>query len=453
MHWSRVRLVATLLAATFLAGCEGPTATLTPLPSAAAQVATPPPESSVPSPLPPSPSPAAPTEPPATLGPWSPAWTIQAVGPRFDVVWQRVAGADVPVVGIKLVGLRQTETSWAELDGTYGFTYRPSAREGPHLWRSTDLTRWRSAIPRAEWQSRVQAHVVVRGGPGLVALGADDHEDDAPSRPALWLTSDGVAWERVADERVPPVRWLYGHPGGLIAFGADTWASTNGADWNRVGPSPVTASSDVAVVLDVLNSALVFVNGAEEVDDELGRPIRVLRLDPSGRWQDLGEIPGSAGQVEAAVLGPQGLVVLGAATDDPHAVWRSTDALSWQRATRPPRFATFGSGKIAATATGYVIVSAWVYFEGCAGSIGGAQIPETWTSVDGLRWRRVADPGTEDHQELSALIGQGDALIAAGYSWPDSGFEGATPTLWRAEVRVVGDSSAGTSPPDGGGCQ
>jgi hypothetical protein len=448
MHRSRTRLVATLLASSLLVGCESPTATPNPSPSTAAQVEAPPSGSPAPSPHTPSPSAPVPTEPPGTLGPWSPAWAIEAVGPRFDIAWQRVAGADVPVVGIKLEGLHQTSTSWAELDGTYAFAYRPAAGEGPHLWRSTDQTHWRSAIPRAEWQPRVHAHVVVTGGPGFVALGADDRGgNDADSRPALWLSSDGVAWERLADERVPPVRWLYGHSDGLIAFGADTWASTNGVDWSRVGTSPVTPSSDVAVVLDVVNSALVFVNGEE------GTPIRVLRLDPSGRWQDLGEIPGSAGQVEAAVLGPQGLVVLGAATDSPHAVWKSTDALSWQRATRPPRFARFGTGKMATTANGYVIVSAWVYFEGCAGSIGGAQIPETWTSVDGLRWRRVADPGTEDHQELSALIGQGDALIAAGYSWPDSGFEGATPTLWRANVRVVGDGSAGTSPPDGGGCQ
>jgi hypothetical protein len=129
------------------------------------------------------------------------------------------------------------------------------------------------------------------------------------------------------------------------------------------------------------------------------------------------------------------------------AAWRSADGVDWQRATRPPR-----NGHLAATTAGYVVVSARVYFEGCAGSIGGSQIPETWVSSDGLRWRRVADPGTLDHQELAALIGQGDALIAVGTTWPDEGFEGGVPTLWQAQVQTRGDEPVESLPPEGGGC-
>lgn len=443
MHGPARRLTAAMVVTILIAGCDEPSPSTLATPAAVSSPSASPSATATPVP---SPSAAPQATPTPTLAPWSPAWTVQPVAPRFDVVWNQVAGADVPTVGTKLLNVER-DPSWVELNGTYVLTYEPESGSGPHLWHSTDLVHWDPAIPRESWQRRVHAGYVVRGGPGLVALGTDNLAGSgAPTKPAVWLSSDGGAWDRVPDEVVPPVQWLYGGPDGLVAFGAHTWTSTDGIAWHRVGPSPLkfarTTGFHVTTVLDVGNSALVFAAGGFEE----GRLILVHRLDPNGQWQDLGEIPDSTGFSDA-VLGPQGLVVLGSAVGEPRAAWRSVDAIEWQRATRPPRM-----GHLAATASGYVVVSARVYFEGCVGVIGGAQIPETWASADGLRWHRVADAGTQDHQELSALIGQGDALVAAGYTWPDAGFDGAAPTLWRAEIRPRDDAPVGTPVPEGGGC-
>ena len=462
MHRIHARLVATIVAATLIAACDRPSVSPSAVPTSAAHVDASPTTSPVPTRLatsPPTPVPTrlatssptpAPSAPPATLGPWSPTWTIQPVAPRFDVVWIEV-GSDIPAVGSELKYAGQASSSWAELHGTYAFTADQSGA-GPRIWRSTDLLDWRPAIPQVDWLKRVHARQLVRGGPGLIAVGTDQLDGvGTPRKPALWLSSDGGSWQRAPDDAVPAVEWLYGYSGGLIGFGMDTWTSTDGLDWRLVGPSPLRALDAsgyyASTVLDVGGSALVFFDNYE------GRPVQVHRLHPSGQWQKLSEIPDSVGVVEAAVLGPQGLVVIGAATDTLHAIWRSVDAVEWQRATRPPQIGWLASAKLAAIATGYVVVSARIYFEGCVGEVGGSQIPETWASVDGLRWRRVATPGTRDHQELSALIGGGDALIAAGYTWPGSGWEGAMPTLWRAEVRILTDGPAATLPAEGSGCQ
>ena len=336
--------------------------------------------------------------------------------------------------------------SWVELDGTYVLAYATASGAGPSIWHSQDLINWQPGIPLDQWQKRVHAAQVVRGGPGLVALGTDNVEGfGSPTKPALWLSSDGRSWQRAADASVPPVQWLYGGPDGLVAFGTETWTSSDGITWTLVGPSPLPSADwrgDVMSILDAGGSALVFIPNFG--DD---RTIAVFRLDSRGLWQELGRIPGSEGHGGEAVLGPRGIVVV-ATSGEQAAAWRSADGLEWQRATRPPR-----NGPLAATRTGYVVVAARVYFQGCAGSIGGSQIPETWTSSDGLRWHPVRDAGTQDHQELAALIGHGDALVAVGTTWPGTGWEGARRTLWKAEVQVDGgDEPVGSPVPDGGGC-
>lgn len=355
-------------------------------------------------------------------------------------------GADVPAVGRRLTNM--WTPSLVELDGTYVLAYETLSGAGPEIWHSRDLINWQPGIPLDQRQKRVDAAYVVRGGPGVIALGTDNLDGfGTPIKPALWLSSDGRAWQRAADASVPPVRWLYGGPNGLVAFGTDTWTSTDGITWTLVGPSPLPSSDlgargDVMSVVDVGGSALVFI---PHFGDD--RTIAVFRLDSRGLWQDLGRIPGSKDHRGEAVLGPRGIVVV-AGSGERDAAWRSADGLEWQRATRPPR-----NGHLAATRAGYVVVAARVYFEGCAGSVGGSQIPETWTSSNGLRWHPVPDAGTEDHQELAALIGSGDALVAVGTTWPGTGWEGAQRTLWQAEVQFEGgDNPVGSPVPDGGGC-
>jgi len=134
-----------------------------------------------------------------------------------------------------------------------------------------------------------QMNAVLRGGPGLVAVGTDDNGGDVDA--AVWTSTDGRTWTRVSDAEA-----TFGGPGtqrmsALALFGStivaagysDTaagdsnaaiWLSTDGTNWIRQGPvasSPLTGQGRQRVNgLVVLGQKLVAVGSETRALDDQG---------------------------------------------------------------------------------------------------------------------------------------------------------------------------------------
>jgi len=133
-----------------------------------------------------------------------------------------------------------------------------------------------------------QINAVLRGGPGLIAVGTDDNGGDVDA--AVWTSRDGTTWTRVSDEAT------LGGPGtqrmsALALFGpmivaagySDTatgdsngaiWLSTDGTNWTRQGPvatSALTGQGRQRINgLVVLGQRLVAVGSETRATDDQG---------------------------------------------------------------------------------------------------------------------------------------------------------------------------------------
>jgi serine/threonine protein kinase len=155
--------------------------------------------------------------------------------------WQRVTGSQDALAGERL-RMRDVTDGGPGLVAV-GFSGPPGNSDAA-VWTSADGTSW-TRLPGSPKVfggpgSQVMA-TVVAGGPGLVAVGADD--TDA----AVWISKDGVTWTKV-----PAVPGVFGGAGnqfmnfavstpkGIVAVGADgkdaaVWVSADGEHWQREG--------------------------------------------------------------------------------------------------------------------------------------------------------------------------------------------------------------------------
>jgi len=216
------------------------------------------------------------------------------------------------------------------------------------VWTSTDGVTWVRAPhnPEAFGTGKVpdagtEMEDVVAGGPGLVAVGSVD-EGEEQSSAAVWTSRDGVTWARVPhDEKV------FGGVGsqgissvtlggpGLVAVGAEepntdvamgglraaVWTSPDGVTWSRVpddeaifggGEGDETGMDDVVAV----GSGLIAVGG------------RMAWTSPDGitwtRVPDAETIFG-IGEMEDVIAGGTGLIAVGE-FDDNATVWIAVPA-------------------------------------------------------------------------------------------------------------------------------
>jgi len=136
---------------------------------------------------------------------------------------------------------------------------------GDAVWTSVDGITWsRVAHDEAVFDLQLGdgngVMSVVVGGPGLVAVGSEGLNSDAPTgraRAVVWTSVDGLTWSRVPHDEA-----VFGGPGdqgmfdvtvggpGLVAVGEDAqgapvWTSVDGLTWSRVPPDEeVFASHD-----------------------------------------------------------------------------------------------------------------------------------------------------------------------------------------------------------------
>ncbi|HSG80304.1 MAG TPA: hypothetical protein VLD62_12035 [Acidimicrobiia bacterium] len=328
---------------------------------------------------------------------------------------------------------------------------------------------------------------VVEAGPGLVAVGIVDHaywggrrapwevrpgEGPLGSLPgyrheegrddidaAVWVSEDGITWERVGDPNAVFSGPAYGSApeagdqgmeavavgkGLIVAVGsahedAAVWVSTDGYDWQRIPhDDAVFGGMSGQWMHDVTFTGERFI----AVGTDLACPECIDRFAPQA------------------------------------AVWTSEDGITWSRVPRDPE--VFGAGpdgfamltmwSVTATDTGYV-----------AAGMSDSRMP-LWFSEDGTEWTRVQDPDAPFaypsptvywnesrlfHEPVKALAATPDGIIAASWdrestdvTGPGDGMERTgfehdwhwghiLPVIARTDVIVAGDTAIAVGYADG----
>ena len=338
------------------------------------------------------------TPPPTTLAP-SPL--------NLPDTWQRVGAAVMaPVVGI----FDMTETS----SGLVAVGFDPGEedmRQNGAIFASPDGVTWTRLAEDdpALNLGDVLMYGVTDGGPGLVAVGS-----------GVWTSIDGTIWNRS-----PADPDVFGGPGvmqdvvttehGLIAAGSllttdgqtelivpTVWLSADGIEWERVWQGnaidfylatihphfhALTTSADGLVV------------GVGTATNDAGEFVAAVWTSADGRnWERIDRNSSaftsdtdSDVSMQDVAWGPGGFVAVGTDGGTSVAIWHSPDGLTWTRAdTADQPFENIGTlSTVDSLGTGWITAGPHGFYDRNGGTV------TLWTSPDGLTWDRVHwfDPG------------------------------------------------------------
>jgi len=377
--------------------------------------------------------------------------------------WQRVGAAVMtPVVGI----FDMTETP----SGLVAVGFDPGEedfRQNGTIFTSSDGVNWTRLAEDdpASNLGTVLIYGVTDGGPGIVAVGTgceDDAEQCAPY-PTVWTSSDGTSWNRSSPD--PDV---FGETGaledvvnteyGLIAVGGfytfdeetaliqpTVWLSPDGIQWERVWQgeaydftsAPVITHSESGFQSLAANNEGRVVGVGSAVNGR-GDFVGAIWTSTDGRdWERIDKdsemfasTTDSYVAIQDVAAGPGGFVAVGSDGGTEVAIWHSPDGLTWTRAnTGGQPFEYIGTlSAVDSLGAGWVIAGP----DGFSGSVGGTVT--LWTSPDGLTWDRVKsiDPGyassvvtTESGIAVGGAIFGTDDFHAA--VWAGPAFDPAAP--------------------------
>ncbi len=256
--------------------------------------------------------------------------------------------------------------------------------------------------------------LVTAGGPGLVAVGADDFE--FPTSAVVWVSEDGFSWSRVSDvEGVfedAEIKSVTVGGSGLVAVGTDdfdfpttsvVWVSEDGRSWSRV--------PDVNGVLRGAEMRSVTAGGPGLVAvgvDFGSEPSRAaVWTSPDGvEWSrvPLDEEAFHGTAMYSVTAGGPGLVAVGDDGMPRGGVWISADGSSWTRATLDAEFPPSDLFFVNTGGPGLVAVGLR---------------SDLWMSPDGLSWSRVpADEAVFGNTEVQSVVAGGPGLVAVGRGKP-----------------------------------
>jgi hypothetical protein len=234
-------------------------------------------------------------------------------------------------------------------------------------------------------------HAVIAGGPGLVAVGAQDAFDDMAD---IWTSSDGRTWSRVTGQELGPgvIHDVTCGGPGLVAVGKGSrggavWTSRDGLTWSRAPDDPVFGARGWIHAVTVGGPRLVavgFPHGAWFSSDGLTWTRATLPPVPPDVY------PGDDGQMpqvylnDVAAAGDHLVAVGGMTMNDSSqsaVVWTSGDGMTWTDVPLDPEVFPPGNylGEVTGGPDGLIAIG--------ADALGGPS--SMWTSPDGLRWRRA----------------------------------------------------------------
>jgi hypothetical protein len=246
------------------------------------------------------------------------------------------------------------------------------------VWTSEDGITW-SRVPHREevfgGPGMQDMKDVAAGGPGLVAVGIDNPLGDWDSSAVVWISPDGITWQRV-----PHVESIFGGPRmqimwsvatdgtTLVAVGHDgMWSGSGGSDQ----PAAVWTSPD----------GLAWARTRTQESLTSGR-------DGNGDWAVMQDV----------IAGGPGFVGFGrigwcrTGCDETGAAWTSTDGVTWERSeVEEARGIPYSYG-MGLVQSDDVLIGVGRGFDPIAGT-GPAVV---WASVDGGEtWTRQEHSGTQ----------------------------------------------------------
>ena len=363
-----MRLLAGLTVTFLLTSC-GPTAT--PSPSAAPTVSATPSVAAATLPLTPVPIPV-PTPTPTSTP--SPAATASASpspvpSPLAAARWSRVPNqetfADAGMAAVAASPDRYVAVGWTGDWGANGVA-----------WTSADGRSWqRMPIPSAE---HAAPRGIIHDRLGFVAWGFDTGA--STSRAAIWMSPDGVTWQRASD--IPS--FAFADITGIARLGEQLVAVGMGSN-NSEGPSFLAWTSDDGQAWRPVSGTEGFSatpNALAATDTALVAPAgdgTVLRSADGLQWEVVTS-PALPGFMEFIVGSGGGFVGVGsgpstggAGSLPPATAWTSTDGRSWLQSALKPS-ALGWMGPVAAHGSEYV-------------TLGGGFGPTfAYRSTDGLTW-------------------------------------------------------------------
>lgn len=302
----------------------------------------------------------APAQPIATPTPptASPTPTLPLGTPPPDVVapWQESTDNGL--------GAIDEINGFAQRDGTYVITGTAEVpvwssnhgwmtRPVPGIWYSIDAQHWQPATLPA--QPALKPTGVAATDSGFAALGSAGEPDNTTF---LLTSADGITWQATS--------WFQGYATALTALGGTLLAY------------PIEDYGQTA--------AWSYANDTWNV---AGLPHRVLAATPAG-----GYLWAVVGDDQTA---PQ--------------LWRSADAVTWQKVTDLPGAKGLTYGQLAVGPRGWLIVGERVTFSG----------PDAahyawyeWTSPDGQTWG-LSDTPPQGANTMTSLLADDQGFVAAGY--------------------------------------
>jgi hypothetical protein len=220
------------------------------------------------------------------------------------------------------------------ISGAMGLVAVGEVESAAAVWTSADGSIW-SRVPHDEAVFGLRLGDgngmtgVTMGGPGLVAVGSDGLNSDAPTgqaRAVVWTSIDGLVWSRVSHDEA-----VFGGEGdqgmfdvtvggpGLVAVGendhgAPVWTSTDGIVWSQVPDDESVFSGPDVRIFDVISEG----NGLVAVgESSQGGAVWVSRDGIT--WVIQHSL--SRSEPKSVTVGGPGLVAVGTDSSENAAVW------------------------------------------------------------------------------------------------------------------------------------
>jgi len=295
----------------------------------------------------------------------------------------------------------------------FGYLAVGNTPRGGTSWWSTNGTSWTPALFAEPSMAYAQLTGVAVLGHRLVAVGGFPEGSQLPPGPAIWTSTDGVAWTPVVLDSAGAsglITDIAVVDGGLSAVGAgEEWTSTDGLTWtgNQFDGSRLVSGPLGALAWGSSGSG--------------GWQPTVWRLDgvEPGAAPTPITTPAAFSDVVEDADGFIGFAADRNATLAGRTVYRSTDGSSWQ----PVGTTAAAGGDIVAGASvaGFGVVAA------TAPSAAGVEMG-LFRSADLADWTPVMWPTPADPQaSITALSALGSSIVAVG------SIAGRRPAAWLAQ--------------------
>jgi hypothetical protein len=284
-------------------------------------------------------------------------------------------------------------------------------------WLSTDGRTWSQAPGLNAPEESIMTSVTVSPA-RIVAVGG------IAAHAGGWTSANGSDWSssRVSQPSIPGqarMEAVVGWHGTYIAGGdveptpsehhAVLWESTDGTSWTALPDAPQFDGGAVTGIA-AGPSELVAVGYVLEPS---GSTRAAAWWSTDGRaWSESPD--GSAftdARMNAVAVGGPGYVAVGSAGNlASAAAWTSTDGRTW---TRAPAGVGFSGGGLRVSMASVAAIPGAVVAVGSRDDAGNGS-PTVWVSVDGTKWRRVADDPSFGGGDMSSISAVGTSFVAVG---------------------------------------